>query len=165
MDNKGFTLVEVLAVVVILGLIGVITVPNVLNTLDSGKRTSDKVLYENIKTAAQSMYEEIYYGGAKIYSYTTSSATAGSEVSIGGDSISTNIQTLVGNGFLTGVNNSGGTNANSKIVLNSKSEDLGMCEIKIAKITSGNKICYKVEGSDVDSCPTTDDFGGSNQCS
>ncbi len=38
MNRKGFTLVEVLAVVVILGIIGVITVPFIMNIINKSKR-------------------------------------------------------------------------------------------------------------------------------
>lgn len=166
MDNKGFTLVEVLAVIAIIAIIGIIATPSVLSTLNVSKESSDKILYDNISGALQTMFEEIYYSGSDIYEY-DSSGNTGSKVEVVGDSIKTNIQTLVGNGFLSGINNEdeSGSNTNSKIVLNSKKEDIGTCVVKITRKTDGNKVCYKIDGSDVLKCPTTDDLGGDSKCS
>ena len=40
MNNKGFTLVELLAVLVIIALIGAIAIPNVISIADNNKITS-----------------------------------------------------------------------------------------------------------------------------
>ena len=161
MNNKGFTLVEVITVVAIIALLGVITVPSILNTLDTGRNTSDKVLYNNIKTSLQTMYEEIDYTNSEIYNYDTNGKTS-TKITITSNTINTNIQTLVSNGFLTGIKNNDTTsNKNLKIVLNSKNEDLGKCSISITKHKDGNKIYYEItSNSSYDYCPKTEDFGG-----
>ena len=110
MNNKGFTLVEVVVVVAILALIGVLVMPNILNSLDTGKKSSDRVLYGDIKEAMQVMYEEKAYSAGNIYRYDNNGKVMDANdeampVIISGNSISTNIQTLISNGFLTGVNN------------------------------------------------------------
>ena len=87
------------------------------------------------------------------------------------------MQTLVGNGFLTGSTNkeynetvcksgSGTINCNKKVILEPNDNiDIGMCEIKITKVKSGTKVCYKVvKNSGSDTCPTSVDFGGEKQC-
>ena len=52
MDNKkGFTLVEVLAVIVILGLIGAIIAPKVINTIKNAKKNSYNVSVNNLVQA------------------------------------------------------------------------------------------------------------------
>lgn len=168
MGNKGFTLVEVLAVIAIIAIIGAVTTPGILRTLNVGKESSDQILYDNISGALQTMFEEIAYSNISDFNVYTNEGIQEEMVEIkNGNSIETNVQTLVGNGFLNGINNENksGNNTNSKIVLNSKKEDIGSCKVKITKGTNGNKICYKIEGvSSDEGCPDTNDLGGDSQC-
>ena len=46
MNKKGFTLIEILTVIVVLGLLGAIIIPKVVNTIDSSKKNSDRVSAE-----------------------------------------------------------------------------------------------------------------------
>lgn len=169
MNNKGFTLVEVLAVVMIIALVGTITMPSILTMLNSGKDSSYAILIDNIKTAASEMYQEKDYLNNNIYVFDNNGRTEGL-VTITSNSMTVNLQTLAGNGYLMGTsNNNLEVNKNKKIIINPKTnEDLGACEIKITKIkiASGDKTCYKLESvSGNDSiCPTTLDFGGESQC-
>ena len=50
-NKKGFTLVEVLAVIVVLGLISVIIVPKVINTVNDSKKESYKASVNNLVKA------------------------------------------------------------------------------------------------------------------
>lgn len=52
-DNKGFTLVELLAVIVILALIALITVPNILKTINNSKGKLETVQEETLKDACK----------------------------------------------------------------------------------------------------------------
>ena len=54
MKTKGFTLVELLAVIVILGLIGLIAIPTVTSSLNSYKKKLKITQENNIKSAAKS---------------------------------------------------------------------------------------------------------------
>lgn len=167
MNNRGFTLIEVLAVIVILSLVGMIAVPSVLNTLNNSKVATDKVLYDNIGTGLKTMYEEIYFNSSLIYSYDNDGKTD-NKVSIVNNQISTNIQTLVSNGFLSGANNSKKCidedsiceNKNTKIVLNSNGDDIGNCEVRIEKTKTNTSTIYKFFGSDKNNCPTDSDLEG-----
>lgn len=51
--NKGFTLVELLAVVIILGILGLITVPTVSTIIDSSKERAKTAQIEEVKKAAK----------------------------------------------------------------------------------------------------------------
>ncbi len=53
MKSKGFTLVELLAVIVILGLVAVIAVPNVASILNNSKNSLNNNQKEIIESAAR----------------------------------------------------------------------------------------------------------------
>lgn len=59
MDNeKGFTLVELLGVVILLSIIISLVVPNVLKSLDTGKQRTYDILKDNMKIAAENYVSE-----------------------------------------------------------------------------------------------------------
>ena len=160
-DNKGFTLVEVLAVVVIIGILGGLTAKGVLSSINTGKEASYKLMINSIVTASQTLYEELEYGGSNIFEYIYSNNEVKKEenkkVEVNDKIIKTNLQTLVSNGFLSG--SSGFTEqdeSGNKYLIDPKSkENIGNCKIKITKTNDHNKIIYKVEKNDdtVDKCP------------
>ena len=53
MNNKAFTLVELLAVIIILGLLVTITVPNIMNAIDISREKSYNSQVEEIEKAAE----------------------------------------------------------------------------------------------------------------
>lgn len=161
-NNKGFTLVEILAVVVIIGLLGVITVPRVMTALNTGTETSYNVLVSDIVTAGKQLYEEIEFNKSELYRYYVPSGKSNTDkVVISSNRITVNLQTLVSNGFLTGLNNKNNSgNVNKKIILNPKTKsDIGACQIIIIKnLDSNYKVTYTFEGSTEEGCPTTDEL-------
>ena len=56
MNKKGFTLVELLAVIAILGVIMLLVLPNVLNTFTKGKVKAFQTQLESISKAASDQY-------------------------------------------------------------------------------------------------------------
>lgn len=61
MNNKGFTLVEVIAAVAILGVVMTIGVYSVVNYLSAGKEKSLDIFKENIKSGMINYYNECKY--------------------------------------------------------------------------------------------------------
>ena len=59
---NGFTLVELLGVIVILSILVAITTPFVLGALNAGKDSSYDIMVDNIVTASKMYYEECKYG-------------------------------------------------------------------------------------------------------
>src|SRR5574344_1726276 len=57
LNKKGFTLVELLAVIVILAIIMVIAVPAVVNQMQKAKKSSFKIYGEKVLNQAMSTYE------------------------------------------------------------------------------------------------------------
>lgn len=165
LDNKGFTLVEVIAVVVIIAVLGMIAVPNILGTINKSKDSTYDILVSDIVVASQQLFEEIEYNGSKIRIYKKDGTTI-NDISLNGNVIEVNLQTLVSNGFLTGSNNpdaneEGDTNGNKKIIVNPKDKkDIGECNIKITKTVAADyETSYKIEDvSGGESCPSTNDY-------
>ena len=156
-NNKGFTLVEVIAVVVIIALLGMIAIPNVISTINKGKDTSYEILVKDINIAAKQLYEEVEYVGVVLKNYNTEGEF--DKIIIDSNSIETNLQTLVSNGFLSGINNPnrGGSNKNYKIITNPRNnEDIGDCSIKITKTIDSNfNTSYEITNLSIgnDNCP------------
>ena len=62
MNKKGFTLIELLAVIVVLGVVLLLAMPSILDSINASRDSSYKILIGNIKTAAETYYQECEYG-------------------------------------------------------------------------------------------------------
>lgn len=169
LNNKGFTLVEVLAVVALLAIIGLIAVPNVLSAIQTSKQSSYDIMIEDILIAGQSLFEELDYAKGTLYQYDSTGKTENKITITEYDNekiINTNLQTLVSNGFLTGINNdtSSSSNQNKLIILNQKNnKDIGLCDIIITKKNNSGKISYTINENTTSSnhggdCPKDEDY-------
>ena len=169
LNEKGFTLMELLAVIAIIAILGLIAVPSVLNTINTSKTSSYQILVENIYTASKSLYEEIEYVGNDNIKYYNAQGVIENEITIttngdGSKSITVNLQTLVNNGFLTGTTNpepSLATNNNSKIITNPKSDqDIGECSITITRTKENGKVKYSIKNNSSANtdCPTDEEY-------
>ena len=166
LNNKGFTLIEVLAVVVILSVVSGIAVNGVLSSIRNSKNSSYNLMINNIVTASGLLYEEveninIVGSNNSLYVYDSNGIKSDDIIKINDKKITVTLQTLVSNGFLTGSNNdcSGNScdNVNRKIIRDPNTDkDIGNCKIIISR--DDNK--YKVEAFQTDNslgelCPSS----------
>lgn len=154
LNNKGFTLIEVLTVLVIISILGVIVVPNTMGVIKSGKKNTYKILVANIKESAINMYKELEYSDSELYYYKKNEKEI---INISDDNkLEINLASLVKNGFLTGDKVEEGSVINP--VDNS---DMGECRIVITKKVDDNnyKVSYVIESIDnSNKCPTSSDY-------
>lgn len=82
MDKKGFTLVELLAVIVILAIIALIATPIVINVIKKAQEGADARSVEGYVKAYESAYyqailnkEEVEFGGTLTVEYSGSTVT------------------------------------------------------------------------------------------
>ena len=66
MRKNGFTLVEILAVIIIIGLVAVITVPNILNVVQVSKVNACKEQLNYLKKAAQRYVTDLVADGDSV---------------------------------------------------------------------------------------------------
>ena len=90
MNNKGFTLIEALAVIVLLGIVLAIGGYSVANYLSDSKEKSLHILRDNIKSAMINYYNECKY----------LKTTVCEDDNIEDDTLTTSLGELVNKGFL-----------------------------------------------------------------
>ena len=161
MNKKGFTLIELLAVIVVLGVVLLLAMPSILDSINASRDSSYKILIGNIKTAAETYYQECEYGDLSDKNKYGDYACA-----IDNNTINTTIGALANTGILKVPADDSG----NLIVKDPRdtTKNLNSCKITITKtkkkedkkdnngITS-SKVMYEVEageGSD-SNCPTT----------
>ena len=65
-NKKGFTLVELLAVIVILAVLALVAMPNVTRLMNDSRKNAFITEVENFVTYAQTSYTNSQISGAKI---------------------------------------------------------------------------------------------------
>lgn len=128
LNKKGFTLVELIATIVVLALVVSISAYAITNIINSAKEKNYDLLIKNIKDASETYYQECKY----------SDITCNDTVTL---------QYLVDYGYLKG----NGTKDNKMVIVNPKDNiNIGECSIAIkyedGKLTIEDK-------TNNDSCP------------
>lgn len=152
MNKKGFTLIELLAVIVVLGVVLILAMPSILDSINASRNASYKVLMGNIKTAAETYYQECEYGDLSNKAKYGNYACA-----INNNIITTTIGALANTGILkVAADESGNLIVNDP---RDTTKNLNSCVIQIVKKVDSNfKVTYQINGSDQAGCPTSEDL-------
>lgn len=151
MNNKGFTLVELLAIILLLALITSVSASAVVGFINTSKEKSHTVLIKNIKIGAEELFKECE--NRKIISSSLPESLCEKLIlEIDEDDIYnglipekyfiTDIKSLINFGFLK--SNDIDEN-NNKIIKNPKTdENMNDCKVKIIKFNNENSVWYEV---------------------
>lgn len=154
MNNKGFTLIELMATIILLAIVMSVTAVSVVGSINKSKEKSYDILIENIKIGAQGYFEECENHNIIETPITCPTiSTSGNN-----SSITTTIGNLLTYGFLkTSATDSSGEN---KVVKNPKTDEIiNSCPIKVIKtIDSNYSVTYSVINNGGTNCPTTEEY-------
>lgn len=144
LNKKGFTLVELIATIVVLALVVSISAYAITNIINSAKEKNYKLLIKNIKDASETYYQECKYSN-------NSGINCSYNVTL--QEYTVTLQKLVNYGYLKG----NGTTEDDKMeILNPKDNtNIGKCSIAVKY--EGGKLTIKNK-SDDDSCPQDQDY-------
>lgn len=142
-----------------MGLIVVLVMPSIVDSLNKSKETSYKVLINNIKVAAETYYEECEYGDlsdqGKYGDYACKIETDPNSKEI-------TLSDLANTGFLSvkDVDEN-----NKKQVLDPRNNNnISDCQITITKnVDASFKVTYTITPKGGTNCPTTEEYEGAVQ--
>ena len=140
LNKKGFTLVELIATIVVLALVVSISAYAITNIINSAKEKNYELLIKNIKDASETYYQECKYKYSN-----NSGITCNDNVTL---------QDLVNYGYLKGNGTEDkkmeNVNPKMKIVNPKNNKDIGECSIAV-KYENGKLTIESM--SDNNSCP------------
>lgn len=135
-NNKGFTLVELIATIVVLAMVMGIGSYAITNIINNSKKENYKLLITNIYDAV-----ELYYQECK---YVSDTGICDSEITLG---------YLVTNGHLKGND----TNSDDKYTLVNPNDNVDISSCEIIYTYSDGKFTIE-DMTNSGSCPTTSDY-------
>ena len=138
MNNKGFTLIELIATIMILALVMSIASYSIINIINRSKEENYNYLLENIRNGAEVYYQECKYAN-----------NSGVTCTVNNGSYKITLGELLTSGYIKG---NGKDNNNNYIIVNPKNNDsdIGDCVINVS--FSDGKVKIVPEPSD--GCPT-----------
>lgn len=144
LNEKGFTLVELLATIVILALVMGIGSYTITNVIKSSREKDYELLIGNIKDSLELYYQECKYAS-------NSEITCNIGYLNGVDTFTTTLGDLISYGFLKG----NGTNQTERSVLVNPLDknDISGCSVE-CQYSGGMFQCKNI--SDISSCPELD---------
>lgn len=134
-DNKGFTLVELIVVIVLIGLLAGFGTYSIVNVIRASDIKECELLISNIKSAAEVYYQECKYAN-----------NTGISCNINEGKLSTTLGNLVQYGYLK-------SNGDDVLLVNTlNDEDISNCQISVVNeegkivVTSLSENCPTYEG-------------------
>lgn len=154
MNKKGFTLIELLAVIVVLGVVLTLAMPSILDSINASRNSSYKILIGNIKTAAETYYQECEYGDLSDKNKYGDYACTITD----GNTINTTIGALANTGILK-VSESDENDILVVLDPRDTTQNLNICQIQIIKsVDEQFNVTYMVGGDQQEGCPTDEDL-------
>lgn len=152
LNNKGFTLVELLAIILLLALITSVSTSAVVGFINTSKENSHEVLKKNIKIGAEEFFKECENKnifGIPDPSEDPDKLTISCNIVTDGNEkkyLETNIKTLLDYGFLKSTSTEQDDDDKIlKIIENPITNDnMNDCKLKITKINNNNSVWYEV---------------------
>lgn len=126
MNKKGFTLVELLATLIVLALVMSLGTYSISSIIENSKEKNYELLISNIKDAAESYYNECRY----MPTMECSEVNGGYQISL---------SELVVSGFLKG---NSVDDSNNKVVDPRDNNDMSNCIINISKSSGRVNVTY-----------------------
>ena len=145
MDRKGFSLIELLATLVILGTVMGIATYSIISILNNSKEKNYNLLLDNIRGGAEVYYQECKYSKETILSMFDNDETQANNFC----SFRVTLGKLVEYGYITG--NDKDANGVSKLVNTKTNEDISQCEIEVKYENDNVVISSKSSNTN---CPT-----------
>lgn len=133
MNDKGFTLVELLGTIVILAIIVGISSYSIITVLSNAKKKNYELLIDEIKKASEAYYQECVYGNKCPYT---------EDISLG---------YLVSNGYLSS------NDKDDNLINPITKENISGCTITVKYDESKGKVTVVPKSKD-DICPSEGDY-------
>jgi len=144
MNNKGFTLVELIAIIVLLALVMSIGAISVTTVIKKAKEKDYELLVENIKGAVEMYYQERTYSKTDVVACPSADASGWINIELGD---------LVEYGFIKG--NAAASDGSLILTNTDDGRDLASCKIKYRYNAGKIEIKHVSGGS---SCPPSDKY-------
>lgn len=126
MNNKGFTLVEMLMVILLLTIITIVVISFAFKAQKTAKEQTTEILKKNIEEASKVLYTEYMYGDkTKLTSITDTNGT-----------ITVTLQQLINLGFLQITNDD--CEGNNCIKNPKTNEDISNCTVTVTQDNDSN---------------------------